>query len=456
PSREFYVSPTGSGDGSSVSSPMSFHAAIQQAKEGDWYWMLEGTYKDFYRIIEDGKASKPIVFRNYANGRARIDGNIQVEGEYNWLWGLEVDNLYGITNDVGDGENIGMFRRGIRIINCIVHDGSSTFGSWNFPEQVIYGNIIYRGYHSIYTQNTYSNGVKYFVHNISMDAFTDSGNGPYEFHAYGEGGDVSGLYLEGNVFANTDLEGKSLIGGKNDTPNDHMTLIGNYFYGSHAQLGYARPVQAVFKDNKLYKASLRWRYFWGDGNERFPNPPPAVVTGNTFYQPDGGDPHVQFQTSTYKACSDPKGYCREDGTSKIRPDDVWDQNTYLPNFRADFHANNQNIEGMTSLSQWQNATQSAGKMFDSNSTVTAMPTQPMVAVLPNAYEPGRAHVVIFNFAKASTTAVDLSPAVGQGKTYRVMAVKDAFGTPVAQGTYNGGTVNIPTPSEFGVFLVLSD
>jgi len=96
-----------------------------------------------------------------------------------------------------------------------------------------------------------------------------------------------------------------------------------------------------------------------------------------------------------------------------------------------------------------------------------------VAVRPNRYERGRAHVIVYNWALQSQVAVDLSASgLRSGEQYEIRDIQNLFGTPVATGTFTGAEVVLPmtglrtalptwrnavlprhTAPEFAVFLV---
>jgi hypothetical protein len=97
------------------------------------------------------------------------------------------------------------------------------------------------------------------------------------------------------------------------------------------------------------------------------------------------------------------------------------------------------VAGGDGISQgtWTNAT------VTSNTVIPPDPTQTAVFVEPNAYEPGRAFVVVFNWANQASASVDLSGVLQSGDAYEVRNVQDLFGTPGASGTYGGGSVSIP-------------
>lgn len=91
------------------------------------------------------------------------------------------------------------------------------------------------------------------------------------------------------------------------------------------------------------------------------------------------------------------------------------------------------------LTSWSNVTQSGNTAID----FASLPTSgAAITVRPNKYEAGRGHVTIYNWTKAGSVAVDLSPIVAAGKPYVVRSVCD-LANPKVQGTYQGGTVAIP-------------
>src|SRR6266566_3578484 len=99
------------------------------------------------------------------------------------------------------------------------------------------------------------------------------------------------------------------------------------------------------------------------------------------------------------------------------------------------------VVGGTGMSQgtWTNA------IITGNTVITsgAKPTQPLVFVRPNAYEPGRAAVIIYNWSRQASVSVDLSSVLSVGRRYEVRNVQDLFGAPVASGTFGGGTLSFP-------------
>lgn len=74
----------------------------------------------------------------------------------------------------------------------------------------------------------------------------------------------------------------------------------------------------------------------------------------------------------------------------------------------------------------------------------------------NRYDPNRANVAIFNWAKQET--VDFSPEtfLTPGDTYRLQNPRDFFGPSVLSGTYDGKPLRVPVRGEFAAFVLLKD
>src|SRR6185295_3361546 len=75
--------------------------------------------------------------------------------------------------------------------------------------------------------------------------------------------------------------------------------------------------------------------------------------------------------------------------------------------------------------------------LDKSSTYTpGAPTGVWTSVRPNAYEPGRANIVIYNWPLNASVPVDLSASgIKVGDTYQVRDAENWFHGPVVSGTY---------------------
>lgn len=402
--RELYVSTLASESGRGAKSdPITLETAIASAQPGDLYWMMRGLYKGAYTLSKNGTEDSPIVFRAMVGHHVIVEGALKVEGAYTWIWGLEITD----PEDVAPFSGIDIFAPGVHVINNVIHDHKSDngIGAWDTgPGQVVYGNILYmngigQGHpHNIYTQNNYDKrGYKYFINNLVLDSADVCGN-CFNFHAYTEKGHISGFYLLNNVFSN----GRFLIGGFN-RPADNEVVIENYFYESQVQFGYRRPVQATFTKNTLFRSTLGIEWFWGDGEAHYAQTKPNTFTGNRIVNPP--HTHIVFRTSAYITTDD--GIKRSEGTPRIQPTDIVDDNVYSKPFRASFEAGGLR-KRIRRLSDWRLVTANAGNAFDVHSEIAESLREVEISILQNEYDPERSILVILNWSRQHTVFIDMS------------------------------------------------
>jgi hypothetical protein len=104
---------------------------------------------------------------------------------------------------------------------------------------------------------------------------------------------------------------------------------------------------------------------------------------------------------------------------------------------------------------------------------TTRPAGTRVFVRPNPYEPGRAHLCVFNWDNADSVSADVSSVLVAGDTFEVRDAQNFYGLSVASGTYAGAPIALPanlaavspvvgspatpavhTPKEFNVYVLL--
>lgn len=505
--NQWYASPDGTytGDGS-ISNPWDITTAFDNGphavKPGDTIWLRGGKYGDgtagaiiAYGLV--GTPSAPILVRAYPGERPIIDAWLQVgccqgapdptRGAYVWFWGLEFasynpDRTSGTSGPPewaaqANHAAIDTWAPGTKVINCIVHDTSGGISMWDeAPGSEAYGNIVYnvggygtdRGHgHGFYMQNQ-APGYKHVADNITFNNFgeglqlygSDSA-GVQNFHVEGNvsmnngsiglgnnttGGTVSAGARDDNIIIGSGNGGPSGIvvinnytyhtpaadDGYNDLSyNDTLvandvTAVGNYFIGGLEAVELIRWNSVVFQNNTTYAvAHDNISLYWAPGQ----NPASYNWDHNRYF----GSGHF----TTYNGC-------------------------------VTFSCSN----GRTlPFAAWQSE-----NSIDANSTFTpGPPTGVWTSVRPNLYEPGRANIVIYNWDLQPTVQVDLSAAgLNPGDTYEIHDGENWFGSAVASGTYNGGTVAIPmtglqvalpngvvpnpqphTAPQFGIFVVLS-
>jgi len=74
--------------------------------------------------------------------------------------------------------------------------------------------------------------------------------------------------------------------------------------------------------------------------------------------------------------------------------------------------------------------------------------------IPNKYEPGRAHVAVYNPAKAAEVKVDVSKVLKPGDAYRLLDPKDFYGKPLHEGTCQGASIAVPMTADFAAFVLM--
>jgi hypothetical protein len=421
----FYVSPTGSasGDGS-ASRPWDLPTALSggrgRVQPGDTIWLRGGTYRGVFTGNLNGTAAKPIIVRQYPGERATLLGNggqygmtLTIVGSYTWYWGFEV---------VGDPRSIGycIDHRGTntKVINVVVHDilSNAIASGTDGRGTEVYGTIVYNigpkpgthlGGYGIYVGNQLTSPTKTVRDNIF---FNTAG---YGIHAYNTHTQVHNLVFQGNVLLNTGLVRRDpdILLLANGSTN--VTFANNYTYGNRS--GWA----ASFNDGgpaSSQSITVTGNFF--HGTTQFAPSTTATVSNNTFY---AAGPALVGDVLTTKGSM--AGW-------------TWATNAHYRSATAAAWRHN----GVNStLSGWKTTT---GRGATDANPGTA-PTGTQVIVRPNAYEAGRAHIIIYNWAQAANVSVDLSGVLRAGQAYTIVNAQNFYGAPVASGVYAGGTVNLP-------------
>jgi Right handed beta helix region len=250
----FHVNPTGkpSGDGSALA-PWDLATALAQpaaVHPGATLWLHGGVYKGTFTSALAGEMANPITVRGAPGEHAVLDGvdapNAQVltiNGAYSIFRDFEVTNSFATRVIMSTGSNppdargsgVGMYGKGVKLIDLVIHDTGVGVGNWSpAPDGEVYGCIIFyngwdapdRGHgHGIYAQN--ETGMKLLTDNVIFRQFS------YGIHGYTEGGKIDNFDVEGNiVFNNGELSQKSgfatdiLVGGLQiaQTPRLHQNV----------------------------------------------------------------------------------------------------------------------------------------------------------------------------------------------------------------------------------------
>ncbi|MBA2665380.1 MAG: hypothetical protein H0U74_24035 [Bradymonadaceae bacterium] len=417
----YYVAPNGSAQGNgSIEQPWDLTTAVAHpgaVKPGDTIWMRGGVYAQDATARLIGVENNFVTLRAYPNERPIIDGSLTIEGRWAIYRDLEVmssDTKRTTTFSGSAPEDMGHRGRGVtihgantKLINSVIHNGSGAIGLWkNAVDAEIYGNITFNGGwigpdrghgHSLYTQN--QNGTKRVLDNVMFNAF---GRG---VQAYGSGtAFVQGYLFEGNVHFNDEF----LVGGESGNVAQDITIRNNYTYNSRIRMGFNNPeeLNMVVRDNYIAHASTaplhvqRWQS--------------VEVSGNRIY----GGTRVAWFRHPYTVTSH-----------------AWNQNAYFSSADASFEVQG---TGQMSFGAWKSATG-----FDAASTIAALPSEPEVIVRPNAYEAGRAHLIIYNWPEHDSVQVDLSTSgLRIGEHFELRNAQNYFNESI-NGTYDGLPFTVP-------------
>lgn len=425
PAPDFFVSPAGSpsGDGS-FANPWDLATALAgptAVTPGSTIWLRGGTYTDGpyfdhgYLSTLTGTADGPIIVRQYPGERATVTKFLFVRGAYTWYWGFEVAHS---LPQVGYAYGIDVRAPGTKLINLVIHDATSS-GVFVGPEATdaeIYGLIVYnngttdRLDHGIYCK---SQSHQLVEDNITFD------NWAYGIHCFAKDGPfVQNMHLEGNVAFNNyvwgDQSGADLIVG-GWFPASGIVVDQNYTYRTTyvdtkaADIGYNLAVNNdLVLTNNYFVGGWLLMGAWTT----------ATVAGNTFYtSPSGG---MVWNTGDLSG-------------------QTWSGNTFYGDATVWRYTTTGLDTVTTTFEGWKAIT----GLVDPGTDPGNRPTEVKVVMRPNRYEPGRATIIVYNWAHQSTVTVDVSDILEMGERYIVQHAQDFYGAPVASGIYTGGPLELP-------------
>lgn len=398
---EWHVTPTGSPDGDgSEAAPWDLTTAWAHpeiVQPGDTIRLHGGTYPVVGGLTGSlvGTAEAPIIVRGAAAERVTLDtgdsplNRIAIGGAYTWYWDFEVtssaeDRWADDGNAADRGYSIDANEGpGLKLIDLVVHDTQGAIGFW--------ANVVDEP--EVYGCIIYYNG---------FDA-DDRGHG----HAIYTQNLAGPKYLRENI------------------------MFGQYSHGIHA-----------------YTEGGEIDDFVMEGNISFENGTISTISGRTRNVLVGGAPvaenpqlranYAWFDRGAGEGTSCDLGY--GSGTANaIAQGNVCVGGT---SFRID--GTPMEIAGNTFVGPTEGL--DAAAWPDNMLFPDAPPTGATAFVRPNAYDPDRANVVVFNWELADEVDVDLSPLLAAGDGFELRDVQDYWGTPVLTGTFDGTAVAVPMTS----------
>ncbi len=461
--RAWYVAPQGRADhDGSFGRPLDLTTALSTrspAAAGDTIWLRGGIYAGAFTSQLTGTASAPIIVRQYPGERARLDGRgapantLTIRGAHTWFWGFEVLNsdptrvyarAVNLDPDGPDGVRgvgVNIYGAGTRCINLVVHDTLGGFGVWESAiDAEIYGSLAYhngvvdtvRGHgHGLYVQNR--QGTKRIEDVISFGNFATG------MKVYGEAGYAEGVAFDGVISFNNGVPSRiateldkieNFFVGSTDHPADRISLSNSAFYhlphvfGPNLTIGYQNTDNGavVVQNNMIIGGNValsvkHWRQ--------------SSVAGNT----------VLATTSSNGNADQSLVQLRQPAGAAAQ----WQGNRYIDGTVQAFpftfnQAVNRYGGGNLSFDDWR---RSSG-IDATSSYVAGSPTGTVVRLRANRYEPGRGHLVVYNWDRAAAVSVNLG-AIGlaAGDPFEIRDSQNYFGARILQGVYTGAPVSVP-------------
>lgn len=431
--------PSNSGD---MSSPLDLASALSRdrVKPGTTVYLRGGTYLGPFTSDLTGSSDAPITVRSTENAVITTNVGRSNGGTLNVMGAWTIYRDFEVTNsnlDRGHGNDFRLMGLNIqaphtKFINLVVHDTGHGFGFWNEAvDSELTGNIIFncgtentatdmRHGHAIYTQNT--DGEKLIRDNVMFDQFG------WGISGYPGPGGVIGFRIEGNVSFNNGLAtnprrhyNNLMVSGHTRYKTDKVVMVNNYTYYPSNQEAAGKFTDANLclgcSDPDMNgEATVAGNYLVGgtpvilaNGWERL------NIARNTII---GQGSLISFALPAH---SKPHAY-------------TIDENQYFAvGGSTGFSVNG----SQQSLAEW-----SASNGWDTHSNLNHKPSGVAIFVRPNEYEPGRAHIVIYNWDRRPEVEVDIAAAMKPGTRFEIRNVQDLVGEPVAEGTYDGRPVRL--------------
>jgi hypothetical protein len=394
----WFAAPDGTAEGDgSPENPWDIVTAIYDPPEvepGDTVWLRGGTYPGTFVIKQDGTAEAPITVRSYPGEWAVLDSQgatevvLQLYRTFTIVRDLEITN--SDPDRFGEKRATGLYveGEGHKLVNLVVHDvGSGIIVNSGTPTEAelaphleLYGTIFYN---NGWLDTDRAHGHHIYVQNYE-DEKTIADN--VLFNAFGSGfhiySDTDSRYVEG------------------------FELTGNIFF----QNGAGAPDISKLYDNCLV-----------GHNGSFPVKRLAL-TENYGWAAGPGERDVRL------------GWAAPNEDVVVQDNYFVGQTIFQPSWTS------VTMTGNTLYGEVEGIDPAA---YPDNHYLEAAPTDNHVVVRPNAYQPLRGHVVVYNWEDLDEVAVDLSGVIDPGTVFEVRHVMDLSAEPVASGSYDGGLVTLP-------------
>jgi len=400
PRTVFFVSAdaTPGGDGSEER-PWDLATALSQPQgvsPGGLIWLRGGTYRGTFRGRLNGTADHPIVVRQYPGERATIDGAqfpgtaiLTVAGSYTWYWGFEIMS----SDPARRTSRAGSWPEDVTRPDAIMIDQSAETG----PGLKFINLVIHDA----------RQGVSFWKEAVDAEIYGsliyyNGWEGPDQGHGHG-------------IYAQNFNGTKRIVDNIIFSGFSH----GIHAYGSDSAYldNFDIEGNTIFNSGKLSAATAR-NLLVGGG--RVANN--LKVADNVLYYPDGGAA-TSFDLGYNAGCT---------GATVL--------NNYASNNVTFVACQPVTMSGNTFVNDVNGI---SPDVYPDNAYRNQRPTGLKSFVRPNAFEPGRANITIFNWDRASQVALDLSSVLSVGQSFEIRNAQDFFASPAVSGNFDGNPVTIP-------------
>ncbi len=396
---EYHVRPDGSPSGNgSRSRPWDLATALSQpraVRPGDILWLHGGTYRGAFRSKLTGTLQKPIVVRQAPGEKAVIDGGdshgdflLYVGGAYAWYWGFEVTS--------SDPNRV-----------------SGQTGSW--PSDIGRGEAIFT-----VQEDAGAKGCK-FINLVVHDARQG-----FSFWKEAVDAELYGCLIYHNGWCAPDRTHGHGIYSQNETGTKRIVdniVLDDFNHGIQIYGSSSAALNNYVIEGNVIAGHPKERNVLIGGGRQVQN----LVFKNNFV------------FDKLDAVAVDIGWNPRDGAGA--KDVVFEQN-YLVGRTQLWDVSNGTVSGNTFIGHVDGIRSS---QYPGNNYLDSPPSANAVFVRPNAYEAGRANVIVYNWEGKSTVDVDLGAVLHSGERFTVRDAQNYGADPVVSGTYNGA-VRIPIPA----------
>ena len=420
-------------DASMFVTPWQAAAATSLIVDGEALY-INGVSGNTITVNRAAAGSSTAAVAHTAGTLVRMAGNqLYTSGSNTTYQDIEIRNSDPLRNWNTDGaeglRGCGVFNtgNGNKFVNLNTHDNlNGIFSGSSSSNTEVYGTLSYNNGmfddtdqgkgHGMYLEN--ASGYSRIYDNIVLNNF---GNGT---QLYGRTAAYPGGDIQGNVWANSGaplgaaIRHHNLVVGPETQRIADILIQNNFFFHPHninaynMVFGYGAGV-----DN----GSILNNYFVGGGGIglELTDVTNVTATGNKFYTSNSSGINIQSSQAAYTV----------------------NNNSYYGTASNADEFGNVTAHANQTFALWKSSTG-----FDSTSTISSNAMPDTVIVRPNAYQQGRANVVVYAPSAAASITVNLSQSgLVNGQAYTIQNAFNFNGPAVITGVYISLTPNIVIP-----------